>query len=237
MPTLMLALSGPMQSWGSESRFTRRATEQMPTKSGVIGMLAAAQGRRRTDPVEDLVAIRFGVRADQPGTVLTDFQTAIDWRTGKSLPLSSRQYLADAKFLVGLEAERSLLEGLAEHLGSPRFPLYLGRRSCPPAERLVRGIRDEPLSQALEAESWLASTRHRTSLPPRVPLAVSRDWNESDGEASSARRRDVPRSFNPERRDYGWRRVVHEWIEMDNPDGRRDDPESHDVFEVVPGGS
>ena len=63
MPTLMLALSGPMQSWGSESRFTRRATEQMPTKSGVIGMLAAAQGRRRSDPVEDLVGIRFGVRA------------------------------------------------------------------------------------------------------------------------------------------------------------------------------
>lgn len=237
MPTLLLELSGPMQSWGTESRFTRRASEHMPSKSGVIGMLAAAQGRRRTDPIEDLVALRFGVRADQPGTVQSDFQTAIDWRTGKSMPLSYRHYLADARFLVGLEAERSLLEGLAAQLVSPKFPLYLGRRSCPPARRIVRGLREKPLRQALAEEDWLASDRHRRSLPRTVLLAISRDVLEGDeDEAQFAQRRDVPRSFSPERRDYGWRRIVHEWVEITNDDGK-DHLDPHDPFELIPGGS
>jgi len=51
-----------MQSWGVESRFVRRTTSPHPSKSGVIGLLAAAQGRRRTDPVEDLLQVSFGVR-------------------------------------------------------------------------------------------------------------------------------------------------------------------------------
>ena len=54
MTVLLLRLAGPMQAWGVKSRFTVRSTELAPTKSGVIGMLAAATGRRRTDPIEDL---------------------------------------------------------------------------------------------------------------------------------------------------------------------------------------
>ena len=56
MTTLLLRLAGPMQAWGDSSRFAQRHTRREPTKSGIIGMLAAAQGRRRTDGVEDLVA-------------------------------------------------------------------------------------------------------------------------------------------------------------------------------------
>ena len=51
MTVLLLRLAGPLQSWGVKSRFTVRATELAPTKSGIIGMLAAAVGRRRTDPI------------------------------------------------------------------------------------------------------------------------------------------------------------------------------------------
>lgn len=43
-----------MQSWGTTSRYKQRATDAMPTKSGVLGLIASAQGRRRTDPLEDL---------------------------------------------------------------------------------------------------------------------------------------------------------------------------------------
>ncbi len=39
-----ILLDGPMQSWGSSSRFTRRETEAFPTKSALIGLLAAAAG-------------------------------------------------------------------------------------------------------------------------------------------------------------------------------------------------
>ena len=90
MSTLLLRLAGPLQSWGDSSRFTRRETRAEPTKSGVLGLLAAAQGRRRTDPILDLAALRFGVRIDQPGRLPAAFQPAIRWRDGQSLPLSYR---------------------------------------------------------------------------------------------------------------------------------------------------
>ena len=129
MTVLLLRLAGPLQSWGVKSRFTVRATELAPTKSGIIGMLAAAVGRCRTDPIEDLLSLRFGVRKDQPGRVIRDFHTArtLDGKT--SMPLSERYYLADAVFLAGIEGDTALLEGLDEALRHPFFPLYLGRRS------------------------------------------------------------------------------------------------------------
>lgn len=75
MTVLLLKLAGPLQSWGSGSRFTERGTQHEPTKSGVVGLLAAALGRRRTDPVDDLAALDFAVRIDQPGLLESDFQT------------------------------------------------------------------------------------------------------------------------------------------------------------------
>ncbi len=75
MTVLLLKLAGPLQSWGSESRFTERGTRHEPTKSGAIGLFAAALGRRRTDSVDDLASLEFGVRIDQPGSFEGDFQT------------------------------------------------------------------------------------------------------------------------------------------------------------------
>ena len=75
MSVLLLKLAGPLQSWGADSRFTERKTRHEPTKSGVIGLLAAALGRRRTEPVDDLASLCFGVRIDQPGYYECDFQT------------------------------------------------------------------------------------------------------------------------------------------------------------------
>ena len=47
MSTLLLALEGPLQSWGTSSRFSERGSGLEPSKSGVIGLLCAALGRRR----------------------------------------------------------------------------------------------------------------------------------------------------------------------------------------------
>ena len=87
---LVLRLAGPMQSWGSDSRFTRRSTEAFPTKSALVGLLGAAQGRRRSDPIEDLAELSVAVRVDQPGQLLRDFHTAHRGET--SMPLSHRFY-------------------------------------------------------------------------------------------------------------------------------------------------
>ena len=37
MSTLLLRLAGPMQSWGTDSKFDVRRTGREPSKSGVIG--------------------------------------------------------------------------------------------------------------------------------------------------------------------------------------------------------
>lgn len=233
MPTLVLELSGPLQSWGSESRFVHRETQMLPTKSGVIGLLAAAQGRRRTEDVEDLVGIRFGVRQEQAGTIVRDFQTAIDWRTGASKPLSYRSYIADAKYLVGLEAEESLLAGIADAIRSPVFPLYLGRRACPPAGRMVLGIRDKPLDEVLASEPWRASEWYQEKQSRQVSLLWSRDALPE--EARDETIRDLPRSFDPRHREYSWRDVKHGWVSIENPAGRS--VNTHNEFDLLGGES
>lgn len=210
-----------MQSWGANSRFARRETRTAPTKSGVLGLLAAADGRRRTDPIEDLADLRFGVRVDQPGQLLRDFHTAINWATGRSMPLSERYYLADAVFLAAVEGEEALLEGLSERLDNPRFPLYLGRRSCPTEGRVNLGLRDGPLEASLRAEPWHSSQWYRGKRGRQVELALYLDADrDSDGPTETLR--DVPLSFSPERREYGWREIVHTSTPMENPAGREE---------------
>src|SRR5699024_6559366 len=146
---LMLNLAGPMQSWGNSSRFTRRETAPEPTKSGVVGLPAAALGRRRTDPLEDLAQLRFGVRTEQQGRLERDFQTAQRWETGRSKPLSYRFYLADAAFLAAVEGPDEIIEGLVRALKAPTFPLYLGRRAYPPARPVFADVVDGDLAEHL----------------------------------------------------------------------------------------
>ena len=53
MSGLLLRLAGPLQSWGERSAFGVRDTSAFPTRSGVIGMFAAAEGRNRTAALDD----------------------------------------------------------------------------------------------------------------------------------------------------------------------------------------
>ncbi|GGO96988.1 type I-E CRISPR-associated protein Cas5/CasD [Actinomyces gaoshouyii] len=225
MSVLLLRLAGPMQAWGVTSRFTVRDTEPAPTKSGVIGMLAAAVGRRRTDPIEDLLSLSFGVRKDQPGSVIRDFHTArtLDGKT--PMPLSNRYYIADAVFLAGIEGDHSLLEGLNEALRRPVFPLYLGRRSCPPTQPVSLGLRPAPLLAALQDEPWQASqwfqTRRHGAF--KAEVLIDQDAVPVTERRSAYASRDVPHSFDPRRRDYGFRQVERQWVEVGNAH-----PDSHD---------
>lgn len=208
MTVLLLRLAGPMQAWGDSSRFARRDTRMVPTKSGVLGLLAAAEGRRRTDPIEDLARLRFGVRVDQPGRLQRDFQTAINWDTGQSMPLSYRYYVADAVFVAGVEGDPALLEGLAERVRQPRFPLCLGRRSCPVTDPVFLGLAEERLEDALRDHPWRAAQWHRRQQGPHVNLELFVDAEPGGGWPVETRR-DVPLSYSPERREYGWREVAH----------------------------
>src|SRR5262249_17280939 len=145
---LVLRLAGPLQSWGGQSQFNRRDTLNEPTKSGVIGLLAAAHGLRRQDPIETMLALTFGVRTDRPGTILRDYQTVstldrtpllsaqVNAKGGqkrtsppKETHITSRFYLQDAVFVAAVSGPDELLNTLAQALRQPAFPLALGRRS------------------------------------------------------------------------------------------------------------
>jgi CRISPR system Cascade subunit CasD len=217
MTVLLLRLAGPLQAWGASSRFVRRETRQEPTKSGVLGLLAAAQGRRRTEPIEDLAATRFGVRVDQPGRLVRDFQTARTLDGSRTMPLSYRYYLADAIFVAAVEADPNLLEGLLAALRNPAFPLYLGRRSCPPAGHVAIGLRDGDVGEALCSEPWQASPWYRRTQPGLVDLPIIHDAEDATGDGELIR--DQPVSFDPVRRDYGWRAVIRSHHRISNDDG------------------
>ncbi|WP_326812429.1 type I-E CRISPR-associated protein Cas5/CasD [Streptomyces scopuliridis] len=76
MPTLLLRLSGPLQSYGTTSHWEERSTSNRPTKSAVAGIIASALGLERDDDMSDFRALRFAVRADRPGSLMTDEQSA-----------------------------------------------------------------------------------------------------------------------------------------------------------------
>lgn len=139
MPTLLLRLAGPMQSWGTTSRFDERDSQLEPSKSGVLGLVCAALGRDRTEPIDDLARLRMGVRVDREGLLMRDYQTATGVMTAAGkvelsrTVVSPRYYLADAAFLVGLEGhDRNLLAQIQSALRAPVWPLALGRKAFPP---------------------------------------------------------------------------------------------------------
>lgn len=205
MSTLLLRLAAPLQSWGVDAKFeNRRGTERVPSKSGVIGVIAAALGRRRNDPIEDLQSLRFGVRVDREGILLRDYHTA-KYKSSMPPHVTHRYYLADAVFLAGLEGDTAFLEKLDYALSHPMFPLFLGRRSCPPEGRLSLGIRrDKTLADVFGEEPWLGGTwSPRRTLPDA--LRVVMDAQEGDKRVHF--QRDVPLSFSQRHRRFGFRRV------------------------------
>lgn len=204
MPTLLLQLVAPMQAWGTTSRFDERDSQLEPSKSGVLGLVCAALGRDRAEPVSDLAALRMGVRVDREGLLMRDYQTAqgiVVAGSGKPdrerTVVSPRYYLSDAAFLVGLEGDDADLLGcIAAALMRPRWPLGLGRKAFPPSLPLVTDAETAVVARGLED----ALARHPRIVPPRrehqgqpVRLLLETD-------ASGSLRHDQPLAAFAERR-------------------------------------
>ena len=217
MGTLLLRLEGPMQSWGTTSRFDQRDTCKEPSKSCVIGLLAAALGydRENCKNVEPLTRLRMGVRHDRPGILKRDYQTAGCASTDTIIKASGEQstdgvvsdrfYLSDACFLVGFEgSDSNLLQQVHDALLNPKWPLALGRKSYVPAEPvwLPEGLRkDEKLKEALMKYPWIT----RGNAPHQ--LLFSFESTEFSGRMMM----DQPLSNFIERR-FGARFVVSELL-------------------------
>jgi CRISPR system Cascade subunit CasD len=162
----LLHLSGPLQAWGSASPWNERETEPHPTRSALLGMIAAVIGLDRDQPLDRLTALTFTVRIDRPGKRIMDFHTVGGGRPadetpmlarlkhrpeGKGTVVSERYYLSDAAFTVAVTADDAvLLEEIARRLTQPVYAPFLGRRSCPPAGVLVLGRHEDPVTALFE---------------------------------------------------------------------------------------
>lgn len=238
---LVLRLAAPLQSWGGQTEFNRRETASEPSYSGILGLLAAAQGRRREDPIVDLLQLRLGVRVDRPGSLLRDYHTVseLDGRPLRSAQVSRsgvqkrtspakytavthRFYLQDAAFVAVVQGPDDLLVALADALLNPTFPLALGRRACPPTHPLLL----RPAGG--ETSLWTGDLR---AVISRVPWQVSRRARQAHGndtvflpaiihddEQGRELRADVPVTFDQKERAFTTRRVSREYVEA--PSGR-----------------
>lgn len=222
MATVLVRLAGPMQSWGTRSRFVHRDTETVPSKSGVLGLVAAALGRSRTADLADLAGMRLAVRVDRAGHLETDYQTALDVAKadggGRDTVQSWRHYLADARFLAALEGPPELCEEIQAALMRPRWPLFLGRKGYVPGEPVwcAAGVQDTDALTALGRVEWPLG---RDGAPvPELEVEVECGADE-DGDA----RLDVPLSWAVSERRYRERRVRRQTMthaELEDASGR-----------------
>lgn len=164
---LILKLQGVLQAWGGHTYETFRPTEVFPTRSGLVGLLGACLGIRRSEP--DRMAnlsesFRFAVRADRHDRLspsrTEDFHTVQQVRTvggkkPKATEITRRQYLMDAAFTVALRFAPGAAFGLnqvAAAVQAPRLMPYLGRKSCPLGRPLLEGVIEaDSLHDALAA--------------------------------------------------------------------------------------
>ncbi len=204
MSTLLLRFAGPLQAWGADSRFDVRRTNREPTKSGVIGLIASALGLRRDAPLDELNRLYFGVRVDREGVLLRDLHTV---RKDKNTSyMTTRYYLCDAVFLIGLHSDdEALMQRLEHAVRNPAHPLFLGRRSCPPEGRVCLGLRQMPLEEALKSEPSLIPPKPLTSGEPQRARIVLDDPH------GTARLNDLPVSFSPYNRQYAYRAAREMW--------------------------
>lgn len=255
---LVLRLAGPLQSWGGQTEFNRRETANEPSYSGVLGLLAAAEGRRRDDPLVDLLELRLGVRVDQQGSLLRDYHTVSELdgsplrsaqvsrdgtqkRTSppKHTAVTQRFYLQDATFVAVLEGPEDLLGALADALRQPTFPLALGRRACPPAQPLLLAAGEGTtlwsgaLAEVVEEIPWQAADHARKaqrSASVRLPATL-------DDTLGQELRTDVPATFWPKHRAFATRPVTRRFVDVPTGlIGSADEPETprhHDPFALL----
>lgn len=187
--TLFLRLEGPLQSWGDTSKFVIRRSMDASTKSGVLGLVCCAMGLSRQaarNRLPELNKLTMGVRIDRAGTRWWDYHTvgagigmttaAGGIKTGSAGTLiTRREYIADASFLVALQGDAALIAKLAAALASPKWPVFLGRKSCPPSVPvLARPRESEPWTNPATHENLRAALK---AVPwcPRYDDATPRD--------------------------------------------------------------
>ena len=198
---LMFRLYGPMASWGDIAVGEYRPSFAHPSKSAVLGILAAAVGLRREEENKSqkfTSSYGFAVQVHAAGTLLHDYHTiqvppkqrGVKHATRRSellssqlsTILSSRDYRCDAFYTIAIwnfvEHPPYSLSQIASSLACPVFTLSLGRKSCPPALSMqAHTIKAENLKQA-----FLNANFSDEGIPPGLPKSghIATYWEGSD---------------------------------------------------------
>jgi CRISPR system Cascade subunit CasD len=174
---LLIRLSSPLIAFGGETIDNFGVIRDFPALSMVTGLIANALGwDRGDDTLHNRLQerLRVGTRLEEPGSRLTDFQTAqlgandkawTTWGTAEerrggaasydSPHLRFRAYHTDLTALLTVRLEPAdeapTLDSIAQALDRPQRPLFIGRKPCLPAGRLVAGWIDaDSILQALQ---------------------------------------------------------------------------------------
>lgn len=203
MKTILFKFSGPMQSWGTSSHFETRNTDYYPSKSAVIGVIAASFGYRRDEDekIEKLNELDFAVRVDQVGLLRKDYQTARKLKKDESY-VTNRYYLEDAIFIVAISSEDDKwVEEIYYALKNPYFQPFMGRRSYPVQPDFIIDVVEMGAIEALENLEWQASDWYKR----RNKNYVADIYADKDliPESGYTMRNDMVNSFSQKERKFG----------------------------------
>lgn len=226
---LLATLYAPMASWGDIAVGERRTSWDRPSRSAVLGLVAAALGIDRQDQAgHDALDAGYGVavRVDAPGRMMVDYHTAqtisqtevkrARSRTRRDMIrhgerfhkletiLSWREARVDAAYTLALwarEGARWPLEALVDALRMPIYPLYAGRKAFPLGWPL--------LPEVIEAQSLAAAFIRRAPLagdacfdrldPYSGAASVSCDYDSAFDHGLVGGRLEIRRDSSPHR--------------------------------------
>jgi CRISPR system Cascade subunit CasD len=212
---LILRLDGPMQAWGTHTFEDFRPSNTYPTRSGLLGLLAACLGIERNDHAGQAAlaaSVEFSVRVDtaverlekeemasKAHIKIDDYHTVIEARRVSRTPKkgetiqSWREYLYDAAFTVAVGAKPDAVFTLDVIAAALRRPLYtptLGRRACPPARPVFDG--------EIEAANGVEALQKTSGIGVLI-------YSENQESGQPLRLRDVP--LHGHKRQFGTRLV------------------------------
>lgn len=150
MKTLILKTEG-MSSYGLQTFDVHRKVNHFPTRSAVIGMLAAASGINR-DQQTELFALSqqlsIAVQVNQAGQKIIDYHTVQNFRSPngkiqKGTKPTYREYWCDSAHSFAITGPEPLIDELLVDVKSPVYSLFQGRKSCPLTRPLFECVINE----------------------------------------------------------------------------------------------
>lgn len=237
MNYLLFQCYAPLVSWGDIAVGAERQSTRQPSKSAIVGLVAAGLGIRRTEEakLDSLTrSIGFAVQMFSGGTVLKDFHT-VEFpkperksvyhtrRDELNVPknrlntiLSRREYRCDALSVIALWLKDDCFEinQICQALLYPVFQLYFGRKSCPPALHL---------NPKIIPESTIIGAFNKYKVTMPLPVAEKKpDWLKKafDTYQTQALMHDNTISYFWEKCDHAGLEHLHSTPRYDVPHSR-----------------